>query len=93
MSQTRLDIELPYLGGNAPALRAGLAGEFPSVNESDITIISGEMHPEAYSNAHAVGLVFDVDTSNVSQTNVDTAIKTMRDILGTNILLLGWEEV
>lgn len=90
MTRTRLDVELPYRGGNAPALRAELASEFAAVSESDISILANRGHPDAYSDKHVVGLIFDVDPSNVSQSAVDTAMTNIRNLLGTNARELGW---
>jgi hypothetical protein len=90
MTQTRVDYELPFKGVNVEGLRVGVANQIESVAADDINILHGRGHPDAISDAHVVGLIFNVDPANVTQADVDNVTAEIETLLGTAIYLRGW---
>jgi hypothetical protein len=90
MSKTIIDCEFPFGRVNGGALSATLVSTFDSITEDDISIIYNRPHPDSFSANHVVGLVFAIDSSNVSQTDVDTAFSALSDTLGFTVRLVGW---
>jgi hypothetical protein len=90
MTKTRIDYELPYMGMNKEGLRIGVANAIPSIDVSNIGTHHGNGHPDAISNQHVIGLVFDIDPSNVTQTDVDNVTAEVEALLGTAVYERGW---
>lgn len=90
MTKTRVDYELPYKGVNTRGLRVALAGQIDGIGPSDISLLYGRGHPDAISDQHVVGLIFDIDPSSVSQTNVNGVTTDIESILGTPVYERGW---
>lgn len=90
MTQTRIDYELPFKGVNGDGLRAGVAGQISGIGNSDIGLVYGRGHPNAISDQHVIGLVFPVDPSVVSQTNVDAVTADIESLLGVAVYERGW---
>lgn len=87
---TRIDYELPYKSVNGPGLRVGLSNAIDGIAAADVSLHYGNGHPDAISDAHVVGIVFDVDPSNVSQTDVDSVTTDVETLLGTAVYERGW---
>jgi hypothetical protein len=90
MSLTRVDYELPLKGVNKQGLRVGVANQIESVSVDDIGILHGRGHPDAISDAHVVGLIFNVDPANVTQADVDGVTSEVEALLGTAVYERGW---
>jgi hypothetical protein len=90
MTQTRIDYELPFKSANGEGLRVGVANQIDSINPADIGILYGRGHPNALSDAHVVGLIFDVDPTVVTQQDVDNVTAEVETLLGTAVYMRGW---
>lgn len=90
MNRTRIDYELPFKSVNGPGLRVGIANAITGISESDVGLHYGHGHPDAISNGHVVGIVFDVDPSNVAQADVDGVTTEVENLLGTAVYERGW---
>jgi len=90
MTQTRVDYEFPFRGVNGPALRVSLASTFDAIDQADVGLHHGRGHPDATSDGHVVGIIFDLDPTTVSQTNVDDATAEVSSTLGVRVRECGW---
>lgn len=90
MTKTRVDYELPFKSVNGPGLRVGIANAIDNIEPADVGLYYGKGHPDALSDAHVVGIIFDVDPSNVTQTNVDGVTIEVENLLGTAVYERGW---
>lgn len=90
MTKTRVDYELPFGGVNGPGLRAGVAASIDGIAAEDVSILYGRGHPESISDEHTIGLIFDVDSSTVTQANVDSVTVEVENLLGTAVYERGW---
>ena len=90
MTKTRVDFEFPYGAVNAEGLRVGIANQIDSIEPSDVGILQGRGHPDAISDNHVVGLIFDVDPSTVAQADVDNVTSEIETLLGTAVYERGW---
>lgn len=90
MTKTRVDYELPFRNVNEEALRVGVANAIGSLSPSDISLRYGHGHPDALSNSHTIGFVFDADPSNVTQDDVDGVTTEVSNHLGCAVYERGW---
>jgi len=90
MTKTIVDYEFPFGRVNGNALRATIASTFDSIPQSDISVVYNRPHPDAFSAAHVVGIVFAIQPSNVTQADVDVATTALSDTLGFTVRELGW---
>jgi hypothetical protein len=87
---TRIDYELPFKGVNAKGLRLGISNTIPAIDQSDVSLYYGGGHPDAVSDNHVIGLVFDIDPANVTQTDVDNVTAEVEALIGTAVYERGW---
>jgi hypothetical protein len=90
MTKTRVDYELPFKSVNGPGLRVGIANAIDGIEAADVGLHYGHGHPDAISDPHVVGLVFDIDPTNVSQSDVDNVTAEVETLLGTAVYKRGW---
>lgn len=90
MTKTRVDYELPFKSVNGPGLRVGIANQIDGIEPSDVGILYGNGHPDAISDNHVVGLIFNVEPTNISQADVDGVTTEVENLLGTAVYERGW---
>lgn len=80
-----IKFRLPYNGANQRLLLEDVAGEFAGLSPSDLDIV-------VYDN-HTIGVqVKSVDAENVTQSQVDMAVSSVRSTLGGGVDVIGWGE-
>jgi len=90
VTQTRIDYELPFKGVNGDGLRVGVAATIDGIEAEDVGLHYGRGHPDAVSDRHVIGMVFDVDPEIVTQTTVDAVTSEVETLLGTAVYERGW---
>jgi hypothetical protein len=71
-------------------LRVGVANAIGPLSTDDIATYHGRGHPDAISDRHVIGMVFDIDPENVTQADVDNVTAEIKTLLGTAVYLRGW---